>query len=325
METRAHHIIIGLFVLLTVLAAAAFALWINRYGAEGSYLRYDVVFAEPVTGLSRGADVAYNGIRVGEVRDLRIDQNNPQNAIVSIRVRAELPVKTDTVARLQSQGLTGVSFIQLAGGSQEAQRLHVAQAREVPVIRAETSALQRLFAGGEDAMTSATGVMQRLSRLLSEENTAHVDRILANFADGSAVLSNSRPMIEETVQDARVAMADLRQAAARLERLSQRFEAMAPNAERLLNEQIPAVSEDIASAAQSASDLMKRLERMAAEQEVPLKQFSQSTLADIDQAVAELRLLLKTFNRIGERVEQDPAAYLLNRQTLPAYQPEGQQ
>lgn len=322
METRAHHIIIGLFVLVGVFAAAAFALWLNQYAADGEYSDYEVVFSEPVTGLSRGADVAYNGIRVGEVRDLRIDETAFDNAIARIRVRADLPVQTDTVARLQFQGLTGVAFIQLAGGSREARDLREAQGVPVPRIRAETSGLQRLFATGEDVMTSASGVMARVALLLSDDNRERVDEILANSATFSAMLVEQGPAIERITEDAAATLADLRQAAAQLNSTAQRLDSVIQPAETFMSEKLPEIGDEVAEAARTAAAVMQRIDAIVAAQEVPLQRFSEETLLEVDRAVTDLRLLLKTFDRIGERIEQDPAAYLLGRPTLPEYKPE---
>lgn len=86
METRAHHVVIGLFTLIVVSAALLFCLWLTNSGSDRQFRLYDIVFNEPVSGLSQGSTVQYSGIRVGEVTQLRLDRDNPNKVWARIRV-----------------------------------------------------------------------------------------------------------------------------------------------------------------------------------------------------------------------------------------------
>ena len=91
METRAHHVVIGLFTLIVVSAALLFCLWLTNSGSDRQFRLYDIVFNEPVSGLSQGSTVQYSGIRVGEVTQLRLDRDNPNKVWARIRVSASTP------------------------------------------------------------------------------------------------------------------------------------------------------------------------------------------------------------------------------------------
>src|SRR5688572_8987530 len=123
METKANYVLIGAFVLLAAGALALFTLWIAGNPLNRSYSDYDVIFNGPVNGLSEGGEVRFNGIKVGEVTTLRLDRDDPNNVIAHIRVEAQTPVRSDSVAQLNFMGITGVTFIQILAGSPDSPML----------------------------------------------------------------------------------------------------------------------------------------------------------------------------------------------------------
>ncbi|MHB8310635.1 MAG: MlaD family protein, partial [Metallibacterium sp.] len=169
METRAHHVLIGAFTLAVLLGALLFVLWLGKSSVDHAYAYYDVVFNESVTGLSNGGMVQYNGIKVGQVADLKLDPHDPRKVIARIQVAGDTPVKLDTGAKLGLLGLTGVAFIQLTGGSPDSPRLR-GHDGHIPVIVAQNSELSKLLNSGEDIATNVNEVLQRLQELLSAQN-----------------------------------------------------------------------------------------------------------------------------------------------------------
>src|SRR5690606_24464120 len=128
-------------------------------GSEREFVRYDIAFNEPVSGLSRGSTVEFNGIRVGEVANLRLDPEDPRRVLARVRVAASTPVRTDTRALLVMQGVTGLSFIRLGSGDATDSQPLIADEDTVPLITATPSPLSRLFADGEDIMFSLNEVL----------------------------------------------------------------------------------------------------------------------------------------------------------------------
>src|SRR5690349_15231345 len=170
METRASYVLIGAFTLLVFLGAFVFVLWIGKVSLDREWAYYDIVFKEAVTGLTVGGAVQYNGIQVGEVRKLSLAPDDPRQVIAHVRLNGDTPVKTDTRARLTLLGLTGVTVIQLSGGSPSAPRLLPQGAETTARIVADESALQSLLASGQDVATSANEVLLRVGKLLSDDN-----------------------------------------------------------------------------------------------------------------------------------------------------------
>ena len=116
METRANYVLIGAFTLAAVVGAFLFVMWIAGYGAPGGHRTFQVVFNGSVSGLSNGANVLFNGIKVGEVTHLTFSRSDPHQVVADIDVNSDAPIDRNTKARLETQGLTGAGVVALLGG-----------------------------------------------------------------------------------------------------------------------------------------------------------------------------------------------------------------
>ena len=120
MEDRASYVIVGAVVLALVAGLAAFSLWLVEAGVDRDLARYEIAFAGSVSGLQEGGQVLYRGIPVGRVGDIRIDPDNVETVLVAVEVDRETPIKADTVATLEFQGLTGIAYVQLRAAPRRA-------------------------------------------------------------------------------------------------------------------------------------------------------------------------------------------------------------
>src|SRR5262249_39650655 len=109
METRASYIAVGAFVLLLILGAVGFVVWVGKFRAQEQFARYDSLFSGSVTGLQVDGTVRYRGVPVGRIIDIAIDQKNIEKVRVTIEIDADTPVRTDTVASIELQGITGIT------------------------------------------------------------------------------------------------------------------------------------------------------------------------------------------------------------------------
>jgi len=158
METRANNALIGLFTLAVIGAALGFVVWFARL-AEGTKVdRYQIVFSGSITGLSVGSSVLFNGIRVGQVDTLDLLPDDPSRVVAIITVKETTPVKVDTRARMEFQGLTGGAYIQLYGGSASSPALEPPPEQQMATIYAERSELQNLVDGARDTVTQAAQI-----------------------------------------------------------------------------------------------------------------------------------------------------------------------
>jgi len=168
MEPDKHYFIEGLFVIVLSVAAAFFAVWLSRTGNDDDVL-YRIHFDESVSGLALGEPVKFVGVDVGTVKSMSIDTVDTHWVQVDVKLRKDAPVKTDTKATLKTKGITGVSFIELSGGSADAQMLVAATpAGEVPEIPAEKSALTTVLEQLPKVIAKFSAIEDKAKKVVSD-------------------------------------------------------------------------------------------------------------------------------------------------------------
>lgn len=183
METRAPYAVIGLFVLAAIGAVFGFVYWLNNTGGLGERRTYRVQFDTPVSGLLVGAGVLFNGIRVGEVTELKLPAGKPKQVVATIAVAVDTPVKPDTKAGLEFQGLTGVPAIALEGGSEGGWPTGSDR-----VLLADPAASQSMTVAARNALVRVDSLMA--------DNSSGVSEIVANLKTFSEALARNSDRID---------------------------------------------------------------------------------------------------------------------------------
>ena len=180
METRAPYTLIGLFVVAAIAAVFGFVYWLHNTGGLTERAVYRVRYENTVSGMLVGAAVLFNGIRVGEVTDLKLDSQNPNQVIATVAVATGTPIRADTKASIDFQGLTGVAVVTLNGGDPKSPLL-AASGESPPLLLADPMA-------GQNMTQAARTVLQRLDTILSENSSAMKSTIsnLSTFSDALA-------------------------------------------------------------------------------------------------------------------------------------------
>jgi phospholipid/cholesterol/gamma-HCH transport system substrate-binding protein len=299
METRAHHVLIGSFVLIMFVALIAFFIWAVKANIDQDYAYYNIYFDTPVTGLSRSGEVRFSGLLVGEVRDIAVDPRRASRVKVTIRVFANTPVTTDTVATLEVMGFTGVSFVQLINDDQDekpGRKLTTPPGEEYPVIPSRVTGLQGVFRTAPEVLASAIRVLDQANKLISDENIAKVSAILAHAETVSGAAAEGAPDLRDTIAQAREAME-------RINRVAENVETMSAN-------DLPAALADVRKAARNFEQVSDNLNQMIAENRGAVSNFTSTALPEIGQFATEARRAAATLNRVLERIEQGPADFL---------------
>jgi phospholipid/cholesterol/gamma-HCH transport system substrate-binding protein len=185
METRAPFVVVGAFVLAAIIAVFGFVYWLHNTGGLGPRATYQVRFDGSVPGLLVGAAVLFNGIRVGEVTDLRLAPDNPRHVNATISVSSTTPVRSDTKVGLEFQGLTGVPVIALEGGTL------LKDSREVSTLVAEPGAGQGMTQAARDALRKVDSVLT--------ENSEPLRDTIANFRIFSDALARNSGKLDSIV------------------------------------------------------------------------------------------------------------------------------
>lgn len=312
MEPRAHHVLIGLFTVITLGSALLFALWLGKSSVDRDYAWYEIGFNRAVSGLSEGNAVQYSGIEVGDVVRLRLDPRDPRQVRALIRVYSDVPIKQDTRASLALANITGTMNIQLSGGTPQSPRLQ-GDRDDPPLIQAEPSPLSSLLSNSEELFAQVDRLLTNANRLLSEENAESLTRTLDNLEVVSGALVDQRHALGE-------AMARFGEAGERIEASLQGFSRLGETADELLDEEGRATLQSAQRAMQSLESTTARLDGLTERHEGSLARGLQG-VGELDPAMRELHAALRALNRLVRRLEENPADALLGRDEIQEFTP----
>ncbi|RZM09927.1 MAG: MCE family protein, partial [Sphingomonas sp.] len=170
METKANYVLVGVFTVVILLLSFGFVYWSANVSDKDQQVSMIVRIEGSVTGLSVGSQVLFNGLRVGDVRSLRIDPNDPRVVIAMTRLEATTPVTTSTRATIGFAGLTGQAFIELKGGD-ASERNIIAYAQEqgaIPVIKADPSDVTDILATAKDIAERANNILTQFEAVAGD-------------------------------------------------------------------------------------------------------------------------------------------------------------
>ena len=308
METKANYVLIGAFTLIVAVAMLLFGLWAAKFSSDRNWQAYHVVFDEPVTGLTEGGTVQYNGIAVGTIDSLALAPQDPRRVVARIRVLADVPVKVDTRAKLSMAGLTGAPFIQLTGGSPDAPRLASRDGDAIPVILTEASALQNIA-------DTANRLVARLDQVLSEENVARIANTLEHVEAMTGAVAGQR-------EDLAALIANSREASEKLVVAVETSNRAMTGIERELVDKLPALVERLDSTLVRIDSAANSADAILGENRNAINSFANDGLAQLGPTLAELRSLVRDLRRISDRFDSNPARYLLGRDAPKEFEPE---
>ncbi|MEN1957566.1 MlaD family protein [Luteimonas changyuni] len=308
METKANYVLIGAFTLAVAVAMLLFGLWAAKYSSDRNWQAYHVVFDEPVTGLTEGGTVQYNGIAVGTVDSLSLAPQDPRRVVARIRVNAEVPVKVDTRAKMSIAGLTSAPFIQLTGGSPEAPRLLPQDKDDVPVILTEASALQNIA-------DTANRLVARLDQVLSEENVERIANTLEHIEGMTGAVAGQREDLAALITNTRVASEKL------IEAVETSNRAMS-GIDRELVQKLPGMVAQLESTLARVDSAAGSADAILGENRNAINSFANDGLAQLGPTLGELRSLVRDLRRISDRFDSNPARYLLGRDAPKEFEPE---
>lgn len=315
MEPKVNYVLVGSFVAVLGAALLGAILWLGKTDYRGVYDRYEAYMRESVAGLSVNSTVKYRGVDVGRVKEIVLNPDNPEEVRLTLDIARGTPVKVDTIAVLETQGLTGLATVNLTGGSRDAPPLQALEGQKYPVIKTGPSLFFRLD--------------EAISRLLSERGLSQLLQDLDAAAKGATEVLDveNRSALKRTIQD----FADLaRTVATHKEELDRGLKGAAQSADNLakltasLNEQVPVLLGRInksALALRSASEDLARTGQavgsVVEETRPELERFSRQTLPETGALVAELRQLAATLTRVARDIEREPNSLVFGRTAPP--------
>ena len=299
--------VVGAFVLALGTLLIAGVLWLAAGGASRSPEDlYQAVEDESVAGLNLNAPVKYNGVDVGRVRSIALDPVNPDRVRLVFAIKRGTPIKVDTVAVLKTQGLTGIAYVELAGGAHDAAALQASVEGELPQIRTKPSLSARLENVLTHVLTQVDNTSNNINAVLSDSNKAALSQTLASSAQASqmlvALLAKNRATLDRTLASAALAAERSAQASAQIEPLLARIGGGADAIERLG-----------VAGAQASNDAGKAVHAVAGD----VHRLTSETLPDLQRLMGELAVLSGSLRRLAEQTEHSPTSLLFGRSPVP--------
>ena len=296
MERDAHYALVGLISLVVCVGMVVFVVWLARFQFTNAYDVYDIDFKGPVRGLSNGGEVYFNGIKVGSVTKLSLDQNDPNRVVARIRTSSDAPVRIDSTASLEPLGVTGVNYVQITAGAVSKPLLKTTVATGViPVIRSATSSLDSLLEGGGTVLARTVEALDRVNGLMSDRNIQAFGATLQNVQDLTGQARDQRKLLH-----------DLDATLLSLNDTSRRIGALSDNATQLMNGDGRRTLANLSAAATdlraTAADARTALDRVSG----PAGDFATTGLPQLSRAVASLQQAAQDLDGLVGQAEQNP-------------------
>ncbi|MGI9433845.1 MAG: MlaD family protein [Geminicoccaceae bacterium] len=307
MEIRANYLMVGTVVLALIAGLAAFSLWLVKADVDRQIMAYEIYFEGSVTGLQEGSQVRYRGIPVGQVVEIGIDPDNVERVRTLAEIDHATPITKDTIATLEVQGITGIAYVQLLGGTSDSAPLTIEDDKTYPVIAARRSTLERVFESTPDLLAQAVTIADQFSLILSDDNVetlsttlGNIERLTGGLADSSGEIGTVMANVNETLEQVQGMAADLRVVSGKL---GVRIDGLGGNLHSTLT--------GLGNAADALGGAARQLDVMVGDLREPLSDFSGTGLYELTHLVGESRALVAALNRITKEVERDPAGFLI--------------
>jgi phospholipid/cholesterol/gamma-HCH transport system substrate-binding protein len=279
MEKNANYAMVGLSALILSIGLVIFIVWLARWQFRQENDLYDILFQGPVRGLNQGGEVHFNGIKVGEVTRIALDRTNPSRVIARARVTSDVPIRVDSYATLEPQGITGVNYIQITAGTPSKPLLKdTVPDDKIPIIRSQRSTLSDLLEGGGTVLTRTIEALDRVNRVLSDQN-------IKNF---SAAVSDGQAFTAE-LRERKAIIADAQSALQRIDQVGAELTLLLQDSRTLVNGDGRRTLANVADAAEEAKIAAQEARGLISSLQAPTTDFATNGLPQITAAVIQLQ------------------------------------
>lgn len=313
MEARANYVAVGAFVLAVLAGIIVASLWLARVQFKTEYKYFETHVSGSVSGLDTGAPVRLNGIDVGRVIKIELDPKDPELVTLILLVRDAIQIHADAVASLETQGLTGTSYVEITGGTLGSPPLVAGPDERYPTIASRPSSLQKVFDNAPELLGRLVVVADRLEAVLDDKNRNAIADTLTNIRDTTAMFDRRSKDIDQIIVDGQQTMHNLAAASSVLNVLLAKLDRTSGNADRL-----------VASANttfQKTTKLAGDLDAVVQSSAPGLRELTTADVARLDRLLTEADRLTESLDRVSHGLEHDPSRILFGaRQT--GYRPQ---
>jgi len=314
-ENKANYALIGLFVLASLVAMLGFFIWLSGSQLNKEYDRYEVAFEGGVRGLSKGSEVRFNGLGVGEVTSLGYDTDDVNMVIAEIQITPRTPIDENASAQLTPLGLTGMNYIEITPGlDPSAPLLNKTRGRGTKRIIGAESSVDEILTGGGDVVVAAQSALARTNQLLSPENLTTFSNILTNIegitasVDVSELDAGKLNQMMDSISNAADAIAKM---AKSIEGTSGSIDGVVQADLRQLLAKADSALESVDTTLSGFGGTAAGVDDLVVDARDAINRLSNSGLTDMEETVDAVLRLVSTFGRIADSLEQSPAQFIV--------------
>ena len=299
METRAHYVAVGGFVVTIIFLAFAAVLYLGRAQLSTQYARYDIYFRGAVTGLSVGAPVQYAGIPVGHVVSIEVDPNNVEQIKVEIEVDTNTVIKADAVAGLETNILSGVSTIQISGGKKDSPVLAAKEGERYPVIASRRNDLALVYTRIPKLLDRTNELVENLNEVLNDTNRKGIAQTIDNLRVATGGLAESSKAFGPLTDDARETLHSVTSLASNIDHSYSDRDGLKDQARTALTE--------FGQLGKGLNDSNRSLQLILSDARPGVRDLTQHTVGHLNDLLLEARQLVSGLTRLASQLERDPS------------------
>lgn len=313
MNNRVNYSLVGFLVLLSLSMMIAFGYWLLKPTEEAEMKTYAIYFDESVLGLNMDAPVKYRGINVGNVVSLKINPNNSEQVEVLVNVLKTTPIKASTVAQLTSQGITGLSYINLSYGEEASEPLVRKKGEEYPVIKTIPSLLIKLENTFGDMSVNLSETLYRTRQLLKDENQQEMSLLLKN----SAIFMSKMNQVldDETISNFQQSVKNLNSASQKLDMLIPRVGEFMDKSSRW-EDDISNAFKSIMNSYMGIKDSMDMFKHSLQSGDFNLKEMSSDILPAMNSTFLEMQNLIIKIEETLNKHDRSPGDIILMQEKI---------
>jgi phospholipid/cholesterol/gamma-HCH transport system substrate-binding protein len=300
-------------VLVGVILMLAFTYWLLKPSEETQVQKFKILFDESVLGLNIDSAVKYRGIDVGKVTRLRINPKNSEQVEVQVTILKNTPIKETTVAKLTSQGITGLSYINLSLGDNGAARLKAKKGEEYPVIKTEASFFERFEKSLGSVSTKLSKTLSGTEKLLDENNQEQIKLLLKSTA--SFMTQMDKLLTDEAIANLHSSIKNLNNATKKIDVMLPKVESFVDNSV-IWENKIAKTFASIMNSYLGIQDAMDKFKQAVEGGDFNIKEISTDIVPTMNNTLIELQHLMIRIEGALNQYERSPGDILFKQEEI---------
>ena len=313
MNNKVNYTLVGLVVLFGIFLMLGFTYWLLQPKSKQEVRQYHINFDESVLGLNIDAPVKYRGISVGKVISLEINPKNSEQVLVTISILKSTPIKTDTVAQLTAQGITGLSYINLSMGSDISSELKVIKGNELPIIMTQPSFFENFEASLGSMSTKISSTLTQTEKLLNDDNQKQISLLLQRTAGFMDRLEKS--LDDETILHFQSSVKNIDNVSAKVDKLTPNIDTFIDKSVQWENK-IAGSFDSIMQSYGGIRSAMDEIKRAVASGEFNIKDIAEDVTQTMNNTLLEMQELIIRIDLMMQSYERSPGDVIFKQEEI---------